>query len=54
MEPVYDGVAQTWFDDLEAMRAAAGTDERAATHDDEANFLAAPSSFVVCTSIVMR
>jgi len=53
-EPVYDGVAQTWFDDLEAMRAAAGTEQRAATLEDEPNFIAAPSPFVVCTSIVMR
>jgi uncharacterized protein (TIGR02118 family) len=53
-EPVYDGVAQTWFDDLEAMRAAAGTDELKATREDESNFIAGPSPFVVCTSIVMR
>jgi len=53
-QPVYDGVAQTWFDDLEAMRAAAGTGERAATHADEANFLAGRSPFVVCTTLVMR
>ena len=53
-EPVYDGVAQTWFDDLEAMRAAAGTEQRAATLVDEAHFIAAPSPFVVCTSVVMR
>jgi uncharacterized protein (TIGR02118 family) len=53
-EPSYDGVAQTWFDDLEAMRAAARTEERAATIDDGVHFIAAPSPFVVCTSIVMR
>jgi uncharacterized protein (TIGR02118 family) len=53
-EPVYDGVAQTWFDDLDAMRAAAGTQERAAAQADEANFLAGRSPFVVCTSLVMR
>ena len=53
-EPVYDGVAQTWFDDLEAMRAAAGTEELAATHADEAAFISPPSPFVVCTSVVMR
>ena len=53
-EPVYDGVAQTWFDDLEAMRAAARTEERAATVEDQRHFIAAPSPFVVCTSVVMR
>jgi uncharacterized protein (TIGR02118 family) len=53
-EPVYDGVAQTWFDDLEAMRAAKNTEQLAATLADEANFIATPSPFVVCTSVVMR
>jgi uncharacterized protein (TIGR02118 family) len=53
-EPVYDGVAQTWFDGLEAMRAAAGTAERAATLEDEPNFITAAPPFVVCTSVVMR
>jgi uncharacterized protein (TIGR02118 family) len=53
-EPVYDGVAQTWFDDLEAMRAAAGTEQLAATLEDQRLFIAAPSAFVVCTSVVMR
>ena len=50
----YDGVAQTWFDDLEMMRAAAGTPERAATLADERNFTTAPLPFVVSASIVMR
>jgi uncharacterized protein (TIGR02118 family) len=53
-DPVYDGVAQTWFDDLEAMRAAAGTEQLAATLDDGPNFITVPSPFVVCTSVVMR
>jgi len=53
-EPVYDGVAQTWFDDLEAMRAAAGTEQLAATVEDQRHFMTAPSPFVVCTSVVMR
>jgi uncharacterized protein (TIGR02118 family) len=46
--------AQTRFDDLDAMRAAAGTEQRAAVLEDEPHFIAAPSPFVVCTSIVMR
>jgi uncharacterized protein (TIGR02118 family) len=53
-QPPYDGVAQTWFDDLEAMRAAAGSAELAATVDDQRHFMAAPSPFVVCTSVVKR
>ena len=53
-EPVYDGVAQTWFDDLDAMRAAAGTEQLAATADDQRHFMSTPSPFVVCTSVVMR
>jgi uncharacterized protein (TIGR02118 family) len=53
-EPVYDGVAQTWFDDLEAMRAAAGTEQLAATVDDQRHFMTTASPFVVCTSVVMR
>ena len=53
-EPACDGVAQTWFDDLDAMRAAAGSAERAATADDEPNFAAGPLPFVVCTSVVVR
>ena len=53
-EPVYDGVAQTWFDDLEAMRAAAGTEQLAAVVADRTHFMAAGAPFVVCTSVVMR
>jgi uncharacterized protein (TIGR02118 family) len=54
-QPRYDGVAQTWFDDLDAMRAAVGTEERAATIADEDNFTApGPLPFVVSTPIVMR
>ncbi|NOT57930.1 MAG: EthD family reductase [Deltaproteobacteria bacterium] len=38
-EPVYDGAAELWFDDTNAMRALAGTKEAAAVLADEKNFL---------------
>lgn len=37
--PRYDGVAETWFDDFDALRASAATAEYRAVRDDEANFL---------------
>ena len=38
-EPIYDGIAEIWFDDTRAMRALAGTSEYAAVQADEANFI---------------
>ncbi|MBI4596567.1 MAG: EthD domain-containing protein [Candidatus Tectomicrobia bacterium] len=38
-EPLYDGTAEVWFDDLEALRRSAGTAEYKATMADEANFI---------------
>lgn len=38
-EPVYDGIAEVWFDDTRAMRALAGTAEYAAVQADEAQFI---------------
>ena len=38
--PAYDGVAITWFDDTQAMRASAATAEYARTRADEPSFLA--------------
>jgi uncharacterized protein (TIGR02118 family) len=38
--PVYDGLAITWFDDTQAMRASAASPEYARTRADEPNFLA--------------
>ena len=37
--PVFDGVPMSWFDDVEALRAAAASPEYAATRADEANFM---------------
>jgi uncharacterized protein (TIGR02118 family) len=51
-EPVYDGIPQTWFDDLEAMRVAAPSPELAATRADEPNFMVTGNlPFVICTPI---
>ena len=38
-EPIYDGIAEVWFDDTRAMRALSGTPEYAAVQADEANFI---------------
>ena len=38
-EPVYDGIAETQLDDLDAMRANIGNEQLAATRADEANFM---------------
>jgi len=38
-EPAYDGVAEVWFDDTQAMRALTGTKEYAAVRADEPNFI---------------
>jgi uncharacterized protein (TIGR02118 family) len=47
-EPVYDGIAELWFDDTAAMRASAATPEYARVRADEANFLApGPAPFII-------
>ena len=38
-EPVYDGAAEIWFDNTDAMRALAGTKEYADVRADEHNFI---------------
>jgi uncharacterized protein (TIGR02118 family) len=38
-EPVYDGIAELWFDDSSAMKALAGTPQYAAVEADEARFI---------------
>ncbi len=38
-QPAYDGLAITWFDSTDAMRASAATEEYRATRADEPNFL---------------
>jgi uncharacterized protein (TIGR02118 family) len=48
-EPDYDGVAEAWFDDTQAMRDLAPSAEYAAVRADEANFIDAASMGVVLT-----
>ena len=38
-QPAYDGVAELWFDDIEALLAARQSPEWKAATDDEANFI---------------
>ena len=52
--PAYDGVALTWFDDTQAMRASAATPEYARVRADEANFIApGPAPFIITTERVI-
>ncbi len=47
--PAFDGVAITWWQDLDAMRASAESAEYAATRDDEPNFLGAEPDVILTT-----
>ena len=38
-QPAFDGAAELWWDDLDAMRAAMGTPEVKAAMEDEKNFI---------------
>lgn len=38
-EPQYDGIAELWFDDAEALLAARQSPEWNASHEDETNFI---------------
>ena len=38
-QPAYDGAAELWFDDLDALRAAMRSPEVAAAQADERNFI---------------
>lgn len=52
--PAYDGVAITWFDDTQAMRASAATAEYARTRADEPNFIApGDPPFIITTEHVI-
>ena len=48
-EPVYDGIAEVWFDDTQAMRALAGTPAYAAVQADEAKFIERSSMGLIVT-----
>ena len=47
--PIYDGVAVTWFDDTEAMRASAATPECARVRADEGNVITRDPPFILTT-----
>lgn len=52
--PFCDGLAVTWFESVDAMRASAGTEAYARTRADEANFLApADPQPVIATELVL-
>lgn len=52
-EPAYDGVAEAWFDDTDAMRALADSEAYRAVRDDEAHFIDPASMGVVLTDEVV-
>lgn len=49
--PLYDGVAETWFEDTAAMRHSATTPEYAAHQADMANFLPGALPFIITREI---
>ena len=48
-EPVYDGIAELWFDDSVAMRALRDTPEMAAVQADEARFIGRSTMGLIIT-----
>jgi uncharacterized protein (TIGR02118 family) len=50
---LYDGIASTWFDDTDAMRASAATEEYRLTRADEANFVVGHLPFVITREHVL-
>jgi uncharacterized protein (TIGR02118 family) len=54
LAPLYDGVAQTWFDDTNAMRVSQTTPEYQAVRADEPNFIDANNlAFIIAREHVM-
>ena len=52
--PAYDGVAITWFDDTQAMRASAATAQYARVRADEPNFITpGDAPFIITTEHVI-
>ena len=47
--PAYDGAAELWYDDLDAMRAALRSPELAAAQEDERNFIDLAKVFAMVT-----
>ena len=46
----FDGIAEVWFEDMDAMRATVGSAELAAIRADEANFIDAASMGTILTA----
>ena len=49
LDPPYDGAAELWYDDLEAMKATFGSEETAAAREDELKFIDESKSFMIVT-----
>jgi uncharacterized protein (TIGR02118 family) len=49
LAPRYDGIAEMWFDDFDAIRASGNTEEYEAVRADEPNFLAVPFPRIFAT-----
>ena len=47
--PAYDGAAELWFDDLDALRAAMQSPEVAIAREDERNFIDHAKVFAIVT-----
>lgn len=47
--PSYDGAAELWYEDLDAMRAALRSPELAAAQEDERNFIDHAKVFAIVT-----
>lgn len=52
-DPPFDGVAEAWFDDVDAMRRLAGAAEHRAVRADEPLFLDVPAMRVVLTDEIL-
>ncbi len=55
LEPVYDGVAELWFDSTDAIREAAASQQYQAVRADETNFLdvSRPIPFIITQDFVV-
>lgn len=51
--PRYDGVALTWFDDTQAMRASVTTPEYARVREDEGNYITPAPPFIITREHVL-
>jgi uncharacterized protein (TIGR02118 family) len=53
-QPDFDGVAQVWFDDIDAFRSSMASPAGTALGQDGPNFVDGRAAFAVCTTIEMR